>query len=197
MFLRNYDNMLVLSQFDISYADNAPCSDICYGRYIGVANSWGDGSCNVKYTDGSVSGYKLGQAYYQAYLAPMLESTICLGDGTKDVTYDDYKLSGNVVDNRKLTSVSISTVYDPDTHKFKRTALFSYTNDGDTPITISEWGLFNNYNSTTSLKESLFSHSSNVQALLYREVLDEPIVIEPRTSATLNFSIEIPMPNHP
>lgn len=197
MFLRNYDNfMLALHLF-------SPVS-----TYPGVANSsissnsssdFGDGYYNIRGTNGSnQSIFVVNAQSGTGYLIPplMLEpSSICLGDGTTEVTYDDYKLSGNVVDN-KLVRISREVAYDTETGKWKVTLVATYNNSGDTDITISEWGLWRK-NVNTMGSYNTFNNSEQYCALVFREVLDEPIVIEAGTTATLTFSIDIPMPNHP
>lgn len=200
MFLRNYDNMLMLMHFDTSFSDSYAVSYAYESRYIGSSSGWGDGYVSTKRPNGSVLGCAFGNgssSCLMSYMASLAECNICLGDGAAEVSYEDYKLSGNVINNKKLARVSVSTVYDSDTRKFRRTATHTYTNSGDSPITISEWGIFHCFTTKTTGVEVLFSHSASDQILLYREVLDEPIVIEPGTTATLNFSIEIPMANHP
>ena len=110
-----------------------------------------------------------------------------------EVTYDDYRLSGSVVTN-KLIKISRSIKYIADTNKWKVTLKCSYNNSSTTSnVTIKEWGLWRGNSNCDSIT---FGHDSK-SILVYREVLDEPIVIEPNTTATLTFTLEIPMPNHP
>ena len=194
MFLRNYDNYMVAAHL----INNVSVSDANAGN---STTQFGDGYYNQKMSSGAIANVILNYySNYQPSLHPILAfatKAICLGTGNADVTYDDYKLAGDVVPN-KLVEISKNITYNATTHKFKRTLVATYTNTGDTDITISEWGWWR-YNAINSnaMDNVAFSNQSDVMALVYRAVLDDPIVIEAGTTATLTFSIDIPMPNHP
>lgn len=193
MFLRNYDNMMVLYHFTTHYTNSHNTGD---ELYINNKASFGDGNINVKRSDGSVAGFvKIYHANHVLYTAPLSPQNICIGTGNTPVTYDDYTLSGEILDNQKLTYISYKINYDAEGRKVSKTVTYTYTNETDSNITISEWGLFRQWRTNNGSSAVLFSNSA-YNILLYREVLETPITIEPGTSATLKFKIDIPI-NHP
>ena len=190
MFLRNYDNYMAgLNLLEYVNINGANTNNL--------AAFFTDASFAQKAVDGSLLN-----TYYSfssTFFPPMSLSAkgICLGTGATEVSYDDFKLSGNIVEN-KLVEVSKNVTYIASTHKIRKTLVATYTNSGGTDITISEWGLWRfNISTNNSPVDIVFNHTSNTVALVYRAVLDDPIVIEAGTTATLTFSIDIPMPNHP
>lgn len=189
MFLRNYDNYMaglnLLDALNIS---------------VPVVNNstllFAEGYYNQRTANGAITSiyYCNNMAQFHTLMS-LSAKGICLGDGDDAVSYDDYKLSGEVISN-KLIEVSKSISYNPTTHKFRKTLVATYTNSGNTDLTISEWGLWR-INAQDGANNTIFNHESSVAVLVYRAVLDDPIVIEAGTTATLTFSIDIPMPNHP
>lgn len=193
MFLRNYDNIMLVNCIRPKISSSS-------SNYIASSNAtyFADGYYNIKSTSAAISN--ITAAIYCNEVNPafsMSTEGICLGDGNESVTYDDYKLSGNLVTN-KLVQVTRTVKYDSETGKWKVTLIASYSNTGSTDITISEWGMWKyNYGTSQTTSSPSYSNSSSSCYLVFREVLDEPIVIEAGTTATLTFSIDIPMPNHP
>lgn len=188
MFLRNYDNCIA----GMNLVDNVTIS------YAIISNSTGifaDGYYNQRATNGAVASIWYNASSNTHAAMSLSARGICLGDGTTEVSYEDYRLSGNAIPN-KLVEVSKNVTYNAATHKFKKTLVATYTNSGNADITISEWGLWR-YNSQNGNSDINYSQASDVVVLVYRAVLDTPIVIEAGTTATLTFSIDIPMPNHP
>lgn len=195
MFLRNYDNFMAAYAVADHYGSNGTSyRRLANSTYTATSTSlFEDGQLNQHTTNGGLTNIQFtGGSYYLFSPAQFTEYSICLGNGNTAVTYDDYKLSGDVITN-KLVRVSRTLTYDAENHKWKITLICTYTNSGDTNITISEWGIYsaNQHNYYT------YSNNSSYYILMFREVLDEPIVIEPSTSATIEFSIDVPMANHP
>lgn len=196
MFLRNYDNYMALLQTtDVGYI--TANGDVTFASQ-GSTTVFGDGNLNCKRTDGSVGTVFI--HYNKAYTAPYIwtacglgVTTICLGAGNTPVSYDDYCLSGNIVPN-KLVSVSNSLAYDGNTAKYTRKLVCTYTNSTDSNITIAEWGMYRPTNYAAAMPA--YGNNANC-SLVFREVLSNPIVIAPGTTATLTFEIEVPMANHP
>lgn len=193
MFLRNYDNAMLIMHLFSERIINYNSDDL-----KSTGNEFVDGYCNQKTPNGSIKGFYLGSASnYTAYyfsLATLAPSAICLGTGNIPVTYDDYRLSGDVVPNN-LVRAADTKVYNPETNKWVRTLVATYANTSSEVIIIGEWGMFRQ--NDPSIAGQPFSHTADTVALTYREVFDEPIVIEPGKSATITFTMEIPMPNHP
>lgn len=208
MFLRNYDNFLMVlmgigvSANEIKKLGSDASLPALYNNLLAYYSATGsnnmgsptfvDGGIGYKTISGNI--IKVSFSHYTSLqgcmgiISPtgLGKSSICLGTGNTAVTYDDYKLSGEYVANN-LVFVSENTTYDTQSHSFKKSATYTYTNSGAEDITIKEWGLFslgNNYTDTNS-------------CLFFREVLSSPITIAAGTTGTLTFSIEIPMPNHP
>ena len=79
----------------------------------------------------------------------------------------------------------------------------TYTNTTDAEITIAEYGIFrpssNSFDYANSASSPVMPTygNNNKCVLVFREVLSNPIVIAPGTTATLTFEIEVPMANHP
>lgn len=197
MFLRNYDNIVVLFHFN-EY--NNLNHDFDSSLYIGSSSVFGDGNINVRKTTGDVTGFihnRLGNGGYDdiQFITPLHTNAICIGTGDTDVTYDDYTLSGDILDNTKLVFVSSNVEYDATDRKVIKTATFTYTNETENDITISEWGLFHT-NYVYGMSVISFSASTD-KTLLFREVLETPIVIEAGTTATLKFKVDVPISNHP
>lgn len=197
MFLRNYDNYMALIQTTDTGCMTTTSFSELFASY-GSTTVFADGNLNLKRTDGSVGSVNI--HYNKATTNPSVwlpfglgVSTICLGDGNTPVSYDDYRLSGNIVTN-KLVSVSNTLVYDADKVKYKRVLVCTYTNSTESNITIAEWGLYRPAISTNTMPA--YGNNANC-SLVFREVLSNPIVIAPGTTATLNFEIEVPMANHP
>lgn len=191
MFLRNFDNATMLS-----LGLNCNVRDIFNPVNI-LGTAYADGVLAVKQTNGSTTGYtmsgkKMSGSSTYVYINSLLGITIndiCLGDGNTPVTYDDYKLSGNVVTNN-LVSISSDIKYDTDTKTYITTTVATYNNSESEPITISEWGTFASQNAYVSSSKGVYSNNGNY-VLLTREVLDEPVVIEPGTTATLTFTLRV------
>lgn len=188
MFLRNYDNIIVLNHFDETASGTRWYSA---QQYIGSSTVFGDGNVNVRHTDGSISSCTMAGNYSDMqYFANMYKSNICIGTGNTPVTYEDYTLSGTVLDNSKLAYVSSKIDYDATNRKVSKTVTYTYTNETEEAITISEWGLLYKHRTGTT-----FVTKDNT--LLFREVLETPIVIEAGTTATIKFKVDVPISNHP
>ena len=186
MFLRNYDNTVAVHILNGTRGGSGTTA--VSKSYINDTSIFGDGYANVRRADGTTG--------FCTYGYPIMSAGnvngICLGDGTAEVTYEDYKLSGNVIEN-KLTLLSENYEYNRSTMKWKKNLIATYNNSSASAITISEWGFFQ---MVQGYSASAYKNNGTF-ILLSRELLDEPIVIEAGTTATLTFSIDVPMPNHP
>lgn len=198
MFLRNYDNLLLAHQL-CSTELVEKCVSNAYVNIGTSTENKGDGYLNGTTPSGSVVLFSdcFANSSNSDYRFPLLafsSASICLGQGNVPVDYDDIKLSGSVVTNN-LTQTSNTLTYDESTCSWKRTVVASCANPSSSAITISEWGIFRLQNTMSA--STIYSNASANCVLLYREVLEEPIVIEAGTTAELTFTLEIPMPNHP
>lgn len=188
MFLRNYDNLSVLQQLTeyLNTTNLSPSS-------IGGTSMFGEGYLNLRSTNGNCNAVTMCSSPYYFPIFSLGPKGICLGSGTAEVTYEDYKLSGEVIAN-KLVQVSINRTFNVNNHKWTSTLVATYNNSASTDVVISEWGLWRTQNSSYATD---FNNAASYHFLMFREVLDEPIVIEAGTTATLTFSVDVPMPNHP
>ena len=113
---------------------------------------------------------------------------LIVGNGSTPVAYDDYRLantitSGLTLSNPNGTIVNSST-FDSDTKKYGSTRSYTVTNTSGGNITVREIGL------------GMLAHDRNRCALVYREVLDEDIVLEPNESIVFTFKFEGPVVNY-
>lgn len=91
----------------------------------------------------------------------------CFGDGNATPTADDYKLSGNIIQNLSFTKTMSYTQEDDGV---RMTAVYRITNNNSTPVTISEVGLFGcGFTNLNGVVKNL---------LLERSLLDYPVTIE-------------------
>lgn len=201
MWLRNFDNLTcaLLGYYTETGGATTPqrTND---GSDISV---FGDGHVNVKQRTGSIATVRYvtsassnGNSIYTSRPLYLSKSNICIGTGNTPVTYDDFNLSGEILDNTKLVYVSDSKEYSSDYKKLIKTVVFTYHNDTSSPITISEWGLFY-YNGSSNISSATKFDAQTYNTLCYREVLDSPITIAEGTTGTLTFKVEIPFFNHP
>ncbi len=108
-----------------------------------------------------------------------LDYGIIFGSGDTPVTYDDYKLESPITNNCSISSTSTGTpVYDANTKTWTNTIQFDLKNTGSTSVTINEVGL-KNYNNI----------------LLYREVLNNPITLDPGITMVYTHTFKFTMPN--
>lgn len=197
MFLRNYDNFLLAVMGATAQGKNVATAshqavsnagDLWYGTSaaFGTNSNHGDGYINVRTMTNSISKIALSYSSGSSTLSiacptAITCANIVLGTGVDEVTYEDYKLSGDSISTDPLMFHSQNLTWGDVTKKFTRSVTFTYTNTTDSDVTIREWGLA----------------MCNKTVLVFREVLTEPITIAAGTTGTLTFSIELPMFNHP
>lgn len=102
---------------------------------------------------------------------------ICIGTGSTPVSYDDYKLA-NIVSSVALQS-SAGNLITPSTvegENYKSTREYRISNSGGSTLNIREIGITKTFSGT------------DYSFLVYREVLDEPIVMEPGDTLILSFN---------
>lgn len=194
MFLRNYTNFAMLRLgAGMKHADwNYVKSGYIYDQTVKVGGGFGSNEyLTMKTGDGTVKG--LWYDGRNEIPFSMAARQIVLGTGNTPVAYNDNKMSGTVIDNTPLTFVRDSVTYDAASNCFVKTVQYTYTNNTGSDIVINEWGISVDSGSANNK----FSNTSNSACLIYREVLAAPITIVSGTTATLNFTISIPMPVAP
>lgn len=222
MWLRNWDNfILALTGVRATGRINTDQTYEAYGVSIlsgGLGSSsedFSDGNVSFKKPTGSISGasamtsykyYGNSTSYSSAYStsAPTMGScNFCFGDGDTPATYEDFKLSGNVIAaGAAIRVLSKKKTWDAISKKFVMTATVAVTNNGSEAATVKEWGLCQ-YSGSVQLNEAAYltgctySNTSTSVILMFREVLETPVIIEAGGTATFEVSIDFPMPNHP
>ena len=177
MFLRNYDNWLLAlmgAAHRLGYTagsgsgyllhDNGWQLSSTYNNYLGNTDNTGDGYINFRTTSGAlknISGSVASNSGGVICPTAMGAYGICLGNGDTAVTYEDYQLSGDVIiANSKLALVSTDVTFNATKKCFTRSTIYTYTNTGDSDITIKEWGLYNNTGTSTITKDFAFASFS-------------------------------------
>lgn len=125
-----------------------------------------------------------GQSYY-ANLYTVKTSYgggVIFGTGSEPPAVDDYNLSGDIVTGIAV-SVVLSKSYDDNGAAIE--ALYTLTNNGAEPKTISEVGLFGQLKSSGGTTNTV---------LLERTVLDSPVTIEPSGVGQVKYTIHIDYP---
>lgn len=202
MFLRNYDNYMAALMLGFASEDRAGQSNMgtmsSYG--LGAAGEFEtDGTIASKTTSGETKGVVIGNCYRDSagVVAPigLAPNSICLGTGSTEVDYNDFKLSGEAI-SYSLTFIKRDIEWDPNAQKFKHSAVFSCTNTGNEDVTIREWGIYRPLSSNSSTTSTYNNNDYNI-TLMFREVLSSPITIAAQTTGTFKLELDVPMPNHP
>lgn len=109
-------------------------------------------------------------------------NAIRLGTGNTAPTAADYALEANAAVSY-LSVLSGTPTFDAATGTMTRTITLSVQNQSAENITIQEWGIFGSVRT--------LSYGSNLRgiALLYREVLDTPVLLSPTQAATLTLTM--------
>lgn len=109
--------------------------------------------------------------------------TLEIGSGTTMPTYDDYTLESPIVANRK--KINIQYPYggykiDYDTNIRTLTVRYIIQNTGTEPLNINEYGIYSyiSYNGTYG----------GTICLIYREVLDETVILQPDDIYSFDFT---------
>ena len=166
MLLKNYDHILTY----IAGAGNADAS--------------GENT-KIRTTNGSELSVNLSYARLN-----LTSTNICIGNGTQEVDYADYKMMGGVL-GTSFTSVSSTTAFDDETNQWVRTIVVKYANTSDEDFVVSEWGIWTPANAYSGNTHT-YSNSCSVCCLLYRELLAKPVTIAGNSTATLTFALRIP-----
>ena len=119
------------------------------------------------------------------------QTTLVVGSGTTPVTDDDYKLDVPIT---TLTAVSATTsCKSADTGDALSPTTFTitttYRNDTEAPVTVNEIGIM----IPVGYKYSGSGTSANAlsSCLIYREVLETPVTIEPNQLRTFSIATDV------
>ena len=154
-------------------------------NFTALDGTIGRGSADTSYNTPSWGGITSGSSDLSKIRTVINYNTpgVVFGDGDTPVSFDDYKLSGNVVDTITGTAAINHAV---DDNGITSTGLYTLTNTSDTEITIREVGLF----SRVSL-----SPTGGIKPVMYeRTVLDSPVTIPAGGVGQVTYTIRMNYP---
>lgn len=118
-----------------------------------------------------------------------LNSGIAVGSSDTPVNFNDYKLGSIISSGISLVSrngvTKEATAYDPDTHHVSSKRTYTLNNNSAGNITVRELGLY------IACGENL-----KYMALVYREVLPEPVILAPAESIIVSFNRDAEIYNY-
>lgn len=109
---------------------------------------------------------------------------VMFGSGTASATYDDYALQTPITSGISLADLNGAltqpSAYDSNTHHYSSERSFTFTNSSANAITVNEMGLYLPMFYTGSF-------TTGYPMLIYREVFDAPIALQPGESIILSL----------
>ena len=164
-----------ISNMKSTYSSSNSISINADGRYLSIQATDGSIKTSINLGSTNVGGYTI---------MSLSENSICIGNGTQTVQYEDCRLSGQRTEGT-FTLVSNTLDFDDVNKQWVRTLTVKCTNAKNDDFVVSEWGIFGN----TSDK---FSNSSSNIYLVWRELLEDPVTIPANSTATLTFRLTVP-----
>ena len=162
-------------------------------RNIMLMASHHNGLSTFKKTDGSTAADKYNEemmatsplgTYSNDENSSNSENTIKIGTGNTAPAATDYNLASRA--NVSYLTISFSNpTYNDQTGVLTRTITLSVQNQSGGSITIREWGIFGH------VRTSEYYSSAYAEALLYREVLDSPVVLANYQTATIQVTVSL------
>lgn len=107
---------------------------------------------------------------------------VMFGDGTTEVSKDDYQLSGNIISTISAAAADQSTHNDGQAIK---STVYTITNTGSTPITISEIGYFGHVG---------YGNDNYICTLVERTLLEAPLTIPAGGIGQVTYTIRMNYP---
>lgn len=114
---------------------------------------------------------------------------VLFGTGNTAPTIDDITLSGDPIDNTKI-SVKTTKQFNYAESYFEIGAVFTITNNGDSNITIGEIGIFNYFHTL----EKQYGATYTYPYMIERTVLENPITIAPGGVGQVTYTIRTNYP---
>lgn len=196
IWTRNYYNLLT-SQIlcdDTQTSSSQPSSYDPPVMLRTVAGAW----YNSPLSDSAAMGYTKnllfngkgeGRYGWAANVIPGGGFGVGFGSGSTPASYDDYALqspiSSGISGGSVTGALTQASAYDSDTHKISSIRSYTFTNSSASNITVRELGLFTRP----------ISMSTNI-VMIYHEVFDEDIVLEPGESIILDIKREAEVFNY-
>ena len=121
------------------------------------------------------------------------QTTLVVGSGTTPVTDDDYKLDVPIA-SASLTAVSATTSCKTENtgealSPTSFTITTTYRNDTEAPVTVNEIGIMIPVGCKSSISATMPNALSS--CLIYREVLETPVTIEPGQLRTFSITTDV------
>lgn len=107
--------------------------------------------------------------------------TLEIGSGTTPATYDDYNLQSPITTGRSKLNIQYPNggySLDWDTMTRSLTVRYVIQNTGSSDIEVNEYGIYS----------AIYYSNSVTQCLIYREVLDETIILQPNDIYSFDFT---------
>lgn len=142
--------------------------------------------------------YNLNDAYRSSFTNGMsasyysLKPFIQLGNGTGELSEENYNLFAPLFTNFTIGSMKLSSKYDDITHQYARTWLVPFAYSGNNPITISEFGVY-------GMIPTVYYRPDTPKCdfcLLYHELLEIPITLQTNDTIEITFSQSIVQPHY-
>ena len=116
---------------------------------------------------------------------------ILLGTGTGELSTDEYHLFAPVYTNFTNGVIRYSNEYNADTNTYTKQVKIPIAYSGTSPIVITEFGIYGGIpRGVYSSDRPYYFH-----ALLYHELLENPITLEPNDTIEITFSQSIVQPH--
>lgn len=177
MFTKNWDAAILGAVY---YAKTSAFAT----DYGGAAQEILEGSGHLMLQIGAASSSNATPAINVLQKKTSSGGGVILGTGNTPPTYDDYKLSGDIISTFDYTVATTKTTTE---NGVQLSATYSITNTGTEAFTISEIGLIaSTYPGSTGASYKL---------LLERTVLDSPVTIEPGAVGQVTYTINVNMPS--
>lgn len=112
-----------------------------------------------------------------------LLTNLIVGSGTTSVTPNDYCVENEITTGLTSLSVNVQTNFNNGTINYLKTM----QNSGESALTITEIGF-----SVPWVLSSSYS-GQYAQLLVYREVLDTPISVDPGVTFTMQITLDFPL----
>lgn len=202
MWTRNWFNFLTaLFYGDTTSTSGSTPSDynppirarLVSGGYIAIGTEhYSQSFANTQCENGN--GYwatlalgKAGVSYQANPTSTTTELCIGFGSGSTPATYDDYRLETPISAGLTLVAragiLKNASAYNSDNNKYGALRNFTINNSSGSSITIREIGLFGPMGWDGS-------GNNMYPAMIYREVLDEPITLDPSESVIVSITRE-------
>lgn len=171
MVLKNWYEVIA------SFATGAPCTAV---NTSGAEKTF---SVYLNRTSGDSISFAGADPQSVTYLSSITSQGVKFGDGDTPVTFNDYKLSGNLIRTISVTKIQQHSADVAGEKVFQM--VYTLTNTSDTDVTIKEIGIV-----CSAYYASNYSHT----ILIERTVLDSPVTISPASVGQITYTIKLKHP---